>query len=153
MTVDLSSEARTDAAIDIIGVMPEPAAISTWRPGTDRSGVKVPLGTWTSRVSPGLIVRTSQPETAPSATSRTPMRGAAPTGAQIEYERRSSPRRTVSDWPGWKAKSAARPAGTLNVIAAESSVSGSMLATTREWKSVRDRRPAGLWSVETLIGP
>jgi hypothetical protein len=54
----------------------------------------------------------------------------------MEYERRSSPRRTVRDWPGWKAKSAARSAGTLNVIAAESSVSGSTLATVSEWKSV-----------------
>ena len=130
--------------------------------------MKVPLGTWTSRVSPGLTVRTSQPETAPPATSRTPIRGAAPAGAQMEYERRSSPRRTVSDWPGGKAKSAARSAGTLNVIAAESSVSGSMLSTVSAWKSARDRRrgevvgsslrrdgpvgfwPVGFWLVETL---
>ena len=54
VTVDLSSAARTEAAIDIIGVMPEPAAIRTCRPGTVRSGVKVPLGAWTSRVSPAL---------------------------------------------------------------------------------------------------
>ncbi len=84
VTVDLSSAARTDAAIDIIGVMPEPAAISTCRPGTVRSGVKVPLGAWTSRVSPALSACTSQPETAPPATSRTPIRGADPAGAQIE---------------------------------------------------------------------
>ena len=58
--------------------MPEPAAISTCRPGTARSGVKVPPGACTSSASPGWRSCTSQPETAPPATSRTPIRGAAP---------------------------------------------------------------------------
>ena len=95
--MDLSSAARTEAAIDIIGVMPEPAAIRTCRPGTDRSGVKVPLGAWTSRVSPALRVRTSQPETAPPATSRTPIRGA---DAGRRADRVGAPLRAAADGQG-----------------------------------------------------
>jgi hypothetical protein len=64
--------------------MPLPAAIMKWRPGTSRSGVKDPDGGWTSITSPGRTWRTSQPDTAPPATSRTPMRGARPRTEQIE---------------------------------------------------------------------
>ena len=65
-----------DSAIDIIGVMPEPAAISTWLPGRARSGVKAPVGGITSITSPGRTPSTSQDENRPPGTSRTPMRGA-----------------------------------------------------------------------------
>ena len=51
------------------------------------------------------------------------MRGAVPAGEQIEYERRSSPRRSVSDCPGANANASASSPGTAKVIAAESSVS------------------------------
>src|ERR1700684_2675583 len=88
VTVDLSLAASTEAAIDIIGVMPEPAAIRTCCPGSLRSGGDRPPGAWTSRVSPALTWRTSHPDRAPPGTSRTPIRGADPAGAQIEYERR-----------------------------------------------------------------
>ena len=76
--------ASSAAAIDSTGVMPEPAAISTCRPRTARSGVNAPDGGWTSIVSPGRVPRTSQPDTHPSGTSRTPIRGARPGGTQIE---------------------------------------------------------------------
>ena len=70
-----------------------------------------------------------------------PMRGAAPAGAQIEYERRcstpSTTRRSVSDWPAWKAYVAARSSGTSKVIATASSVSRSTCATASSWKPVR----------------
>ncbi len=86
--------------MDSIGVMPEPAAISTWWPGSSRVGVKAPVGGMTSTMSPGRISSTSQEENSPSVTIRTPMRGAAPAGEHSEYERRSSrpsrTRRTVS---------------------------------------------------------
>ena len=70
--------------MDSTGVIPLPAAISTWWPGTSRSGVNEPDGACTSITSPGLTSCTSQPETAPPATSRTPMRGARPRAAQME---------------------------------------------------------------------
>ena len=77
--------ASSAAAIDSTGVMPEPAAISTCRrPRAARSGVNAPDGGWTSIVSPGRVPRTSQPDTHPSGTSRTPIRGARPGGTQIE---------------------------------------------------------------------
>ncbi len=97
----------TVAAIDSTGVIPEPAAISTWWPPVSGPGVKLPAGTPTEISSPGLTSRTSQRENSPSGTSRTPIRGRAPSGAQIEYERRSSrpsmSRRRVSDWPARNA--------------------------------------------------
>ena len=77
--------------MDSIGVIPEPAAISTCRPGAVRSGLKDPAGACTSMTSPARTWWISHPDTAPPATSRTPIRGACPAGAQIEYERRSSP--------------------------------------------------------------
>ncbi len=70
--------------MDSTGVMPEPAAISTCRAALARSGVNVPVGAWTSMRSPGRTSWTNQPDNAPPATSRTPMRGARPAGAQIE---------------------------------------------------------------------
>ena len=101
--------ASTDETIDSAGVIPEPATISTWWPATSTSGVKLPLGACTSMRSPGRTSRTSHVETAPSGTSRTPIRGDAPAGAQIEYERRcstpSTNRRSVTHWPGRKAYS------------------------------------------------
>src|ERR1700744_2190093 len=136
VTVDLSSAASTEAAIDIIGVMPEPAAISTWWPGTDRSGVNEPPGLWTWSVSPAFSSRTSQPDTAPPATSRTPIRGGDPAAAQIEYDRRSPSRSMVRLCPGANANSPASSSGTANVRAAASSVSGSTPATRNEWNCV-----------------
>ena len=82
--MDLSCAASTDEAMDSTGVIPLPAAISTWCPGTSRSGVNEPDGAWTSITSPARTSCTSQPETAPPATSRTPMRGARPWAAQME---------------------------------------------------------------------
>ncbi len=64
------------------------------------------------------------------------MRSGSPAGAQIEYERRSSPRLTVTDWPGRNAKISRSSAGTSKVIAAESSVSRSTRATVSSWKLV-----------------
>ena len=97
----------TVAAIDSTGVIPDPAAISTWWPAVAVPGVKRPAGTATEISSPGRTWRTSQRENKPSGTSRTPIRGRAPSGAQIEYERRSSRppshRRSVSDWPARNA--------------------------------------------------
>ena len=95
------------AAIDSTGVIPDPAAISTWWPAVAVPGVKLPAGVPTEISSPGRTCRTSQRENSPSGTSRTPIRGRAPSGAQIEYERRSSRppgnRRSVSDWPARNA--------------------------------------------------
>src|SRR5215469_2896664 len=129
MSVTRAPAVSSDDAIDSTGVMPDPAATSTCSPTADGPGVNVPAGGCTSTTSPGLTSRTSQLETRPPATSRTPMRGGLPGGTQIEYERRSVPRWTVSDWPGLKANSPAMPSGTSNVIAAASSVSGSTAAT------------------------
>ena len=70
--------------MDSTGVIPLPAAISTCWPGVSRSGTNEPDGSCTSTTSPALTWRTSQPETAPPATSRTPMRGARPLTAQME---------------------------------------------------------------------
>src|ERR1700753_1699432 len=42
VTADVPSAARTEAAIDIIGGMPEPAAMSTWRPGPGQVGGERP---------------------------------------------------------------------------------------------------------------
>ena len=44
----------------------------------------VPGGVCTSTTSPGRTSRTSQRENSPSGISRTPIRGGAPAGAQIE---------------------------------------------------------------------
>ena len=70
--------------IDSTGVMPDPAAISTCRAGAPRSGVNEPDGGCTSIRSPGRTSRTSQPDSAPPGTSRTPIRGGCPAGEQIE---------------------------------------------------------------------
>lgn len=80
----VSGWASTVAAIEIIGVMPEPAAISRCRPGSAGSARRLPDGTWTSISVPGRTSRTSQEENMPSGISRTPIRGRAPAGAQIE---------------------------------------------------------------------
>ena len=98
--------ASTVAAIESTGVIPEPAATSTWCSPGATSGLKRPCGGPTSSSSPAASRSTSQVENRPSSTRRTPMRGAAPSGAQIEYERRSSPssvaRRSVRYWPARK---------------------------------------------------
>ena len=70
--------------MDSTGVIPLPAAISTCCPGVSRSGVNEPEGGCASTTSPARTSCTSQPETAPPATSRTPMRGARPRAAQME---------------------------------------------------------------------
>ena len=71
-------------AIDSIGVIPEPAAMHRCRPPSAGSARKLPVGVCTSTVSPGRTSCTSQCENIPSGISRTPTRGFAPTGAQIE---------------------------------------------------------------------
>ena len=77
-------------------------------------------------------------ENSPSGTSRTPTRGGAPTGAQIEYDRRSSTpsttRRSVSDCPAANAYSSRRSSGTSKVTAAASSQSRSTAATVSVWR-------------------
>ena len=107
------------------------------------SGQKRPLGVCTSISSPGRTSRTSHRENSPSGISRTPTRGRAPAGAQIEYWRRCSTpstiRRRVSDWPGTKSNSSARSAGTSKVTATASSVSCSTSATVSVWKRRRLR--------------
>ena len=70
--------------MESIGVMPEPAAMQRWRPAMAGSARKLPLGVGTSIVSPGRTWCISQEEKSPPGISRTPMRGAAPAGAQIE---------------------------------------------------------------------
>jgi hypothetical protein len=74
----------TVEAIESIGVMPDPAAMHRCRPGRSSLAANDPLGVCTSITSPGLTSRISQRENKPSGISRTPMRGAAPAGAQIE---------------------------------------------------------------------
>ena len=70
--------------MDSIGVMPEPAAMHRCRPPCSGSARKLPVGICTSMTSPGRTSRTSQDENSPSGISRTPMRGEAPAGEQIE---------------------------------------------------------------------
>src|SRR5690606_35145486 len=74
---------------------------------------------------------------------RTPTRGGAPSGAQIEYERRSSRpsthRRRVSDWPARNAYAPARSSGTSKVTATASSHRRSTEATVSSWNSPRNR--------------
>jgi hypothetical protein len=84
VTNDSPSAASTDPAMDRTGVIPLPAAIRTCCPGACRSGVNDPDGACASTTSPALTSCTSQPDTAPPATSRTPIRGACPAAAQIE---------------------------------------------------------------------
>ena len=84
VTAEPSRAASTEPAMDSTGVIPLPAAISTCCPGTSRSGVNAPDGACTSTTSPGRTWCTSQPDTAPPATSRTPIRGARPLTAQME---------------------------------------------------------------------
>ena len=49
-----------------------------------RVGQKVPVGVCTSISVPGTTSLTSHEENIPSGIARTPIRGRAPTGAQIE---------------------------------------------------------------------
>ena len=89
--------------MDSTGVMPLPAAIRTWCPGRDRSGVNVPDGAWTSMTSPGRTSWTSQPDTAPPGhfphadPGRVALRG-----RRSSRSAAPAPRRTVRDWPGAK---------------------------------------------------
>ena len=76
--------ASTVAAIESTGVIPEPAATRTWCSPAATSGEKRPCGGPTSISSPGVSRSTSQVENSPVSTRRTPIRGAAPSGAQIE---------------------------------------------------------------------
>ena len=80
----LAGLASTDAAIESIGVMPEPAAMHRWRPGLAGSARKLPVGRLHLDGSPGPTSRTSHDENSPPGISRTPIRGAAPAGAQME---------------------------------------------------------------------
>ena len=144
VTVDLSSAASTEAAIDIIGVMPEPAAIRTCWPGTARSGVNVPLGAWTSSVSPALSVA-HQPagDRAAGHLADADPRGGVPAGGA---DRVGAPFLAAADGQASARRrtrtSPARSSGTANVIAAESSVSGSTRLTVSRWKSGCRRRGA-----------
>ena len=70
--------------MDSIGVMPDPAAMHRCLPPCPGSAWKLPEGVCTSTVSPTATSRTSQEENSPSGISRTPTRGLAPAGAQIE---------------------------------------------------------------------
>lgn len=129
--------------MDIIGVIPDPAAISTWCPGSPGSGVKAPVGGSTSTVSPRRTPCTSQSENSPPGTTRTPIRGGAPAGEQMEYERRSSRpstvRRRVRDCPGRWANSAASSSGISKPTVTASSHSGLTSATRSSWKTGRRR--------------
>ena len=80
----LAGLASTEAAIETIGVMPEPAAMQRWRPGLAGSARKLPVGGATSTGSPGPTSRMSHDENIPPGISRTPIRGAPPAGAQME---------------------------------------------------------------------
>ena len=103
--------------------------------------MKLPDGGCTSIRSPGRTSRTSQPDSAPPGTSRTPIRGGWPAGEQIEYDRRSSRpstiRRSVSDWPGRNRYTSASSAGTSKVTATASSQSLSIRATVSSWNCAR----------------
>ena len=138
-----SGLASTEVAIDSIGVMPEPAAMQRCRPASEGSAWKLPVGVCTSTASPALTSCTSQDENIPSGISRTPTRGLAPTGAQIEYERRCScpsiVRRSVRDCPALKSNAARRSSGTSKVTATESSVRCSTAATVSSWNVARGR--------------
>ena len=70
--------------MDRTGVIPLPAAISTWWPGRSRSGVNEPEGAWTSMTSPGRTSCTSHPETAPPANLAHADARRGPGAAQIE---------------------------------------------------------------------
>ena len=76
--------ASTLAAMDSTGVIPEPAAIRPWWLPGSISGVNEPDGGATSISSPGCNRSTSHSENSPVSTRRTPIRGSAPAGAQIE---------------------------------------------------------------------
>ena len=148
-SVALPPPASTACAIDSTGVIPEPAATSACQPSTS-DGVKLPLGGATSISSPGRTWWTSQRENTPPGTSRTPMRGVVPGGAQIEYDRRSSRpfimRRRVSDCPGRNAYSAASSGGTAKPTATASSHSRCTSDTRSGWNAGR-RRVGGATSV------
>jgi hypothetical protein len=73
----------TVSMMDSAGVMPDPATTKPWCPVTS-SGVNLPSGGRTSSVSPGASRSTMRAENNPFSTRRTPMRGAAPSGAQME---------------------------------------------------------------------
>ncbi len=107
MTCAVGEPASTDEAIESTGVIPEPAATHRCRPPATGSARNRPVGVCTSIRVPGRTSRTSQLENSPAGTSRTPTRGGAPTGAQIEYDRRSSTpsttRRSASDCPAANA--------------------------------------------------
>ncbi len=76
--------ASTVEAIERTGVIPEPAAIRAWCSPGRGSGVKRPSGGPTSSSAPAASRSTSHSENSPVSTRRTPIRGAAPSGAQIE---------------------------------------------------------------------
>ncbi|GAA3091929.1 hypothetical protein GCM10020001_003910 [Nonomuraea salmonea] len=145
---------RTVEAIDSSGVMPEPAATHRWRSPPSGSACQEPVGGCTSMTVPGRTSWTSQEENRPPGISLTPMRGAAPAGAQIEYERRSSRpsaiRRRVSDWPALNAYVSRSSGGTSKVIAAASSHSRSTAATVSGWKTAAlDGAVAGMVIVKS----
>ena len=81
----LAGLARTEAAIESIGVMPEPAAMQRCRPGLRRVGAEAAGGRrHLDAAPPGATSRMSHDENIPPGISRTPIRGAPPAGAQIE---------------------------------------------------------------------
>ena len=63
------------------------------RSDLQRAHMTVPAG---ARFSNSVVASAGGRSPAPPATSRTPIRGGDPAAAQIEYERRSSPRRKSS---------------------------------------------------------
>src|SRR3982074_142627 len=134
--------------------MPDPAAISTWCAAVSRSGVKFPVGDCTSITSPARTSCTSQLENKPPGISRTPTRGRAPAGAQIEYERRSSRpsivRLSVKECPGRKGNSSASSRGTSKVTATASSHRDSTSATVKGWKPARRRTVVGALTLDLL---
>src|SRR5882757_1509354 len=125
--------------MDSTGVIPEPAAISPWWVPAASSGVNAPAGGATSTSSPGRTPSTSHSENSPPSIRRTPTRSAAPTGAQIEYDRRcSAPSasywRSVRYWPGRKVYRSRSSSGTSKLTATASSHSRSTLTTRSVWK-------------------
>ena len=105
-----------------------------------------PDGGCTSTTSPGRTSRTSQPDTAPPGTSRTPMRSGWPPGRRSSTTgappgRRRSGAPSATDRAGTRTRPPAR-AGTANVTATASSHSRSTRATasSRNWR--RELAPA-----------
>ena len=147
VTVVSADPASSDAAMDIIGVIPDPAAISTWWPGTPSIGSeRAARHLDVDHVARAQLVDEPAGHCAAGDLADPDPRRLPDSGAdRVRPSLVADPDR--QRLPGREGELGAKLWGTANVTAAESSVSDSTDCTASGWKVVRAEATSDLLDV------